>query len=148
MRIRASIIVIAFVITSATWGCVDQLKDDPKYQEMKQIYATLPIYPDSRDGSDFGASQRSFASYGRYYAADISYEGLKRFYSEKLPASGWEFSKEEEFSMSWFGKNDGKQMNFSRGVYTVSVSYVTKEANAGWDYSLSVKWRSKGDTQQ
>ena len=109
----------------------DPLKDDPKYKEMQQLYATLPVYPNSHESSDFGGSHGSFAYYGKYYEADLNYEELKRFYLEKLPSLGWEFDTEEEFSMSWFGKNEGKELNFLRGEYKVSVAYVTKEASAG-----------------
>ena len=133
------LIVFAFINTA----CISSsLENDPKYKEMQQMYSTLPLYPGSEEVHSGGGSKGFLAYVSRYYRASLSYDQLKQFYLEKMQGSGWKLADEKKSSTSWFGDDGGKELEFIKGDYKVSVEHATKERNIGWDYAIMFEWRA------
>jgi hypothetical protein len=119
--------------------------DSSKFKEVERLDESLPAYPGAVKLNDkmWTSKPRSaHVSYG--YRSDAGYDDLKRFYTERLKQSGWQFIGERGL-YNWGEEYGGRALDFRNGEYSLVIEYAGSKAKAnGWDYAISVVWNSGG----
>lgn len=107
---------------------------------MKSI--SIPVFPGA---IAVGANERSGAGTGivsKSYKSGASYEELKKFYLEKLPAEGWLFHADRPLPASNAIPGE-RLLEFCKGDYSLTVQFAGRDAGYGWDYSVDMVWPGK-----
>ncbi len=131
--------VILFVC-AVTCGCSASRTavDASKLTAVEGIWATLPTYPGTVEVDSSRSSYEGRVWVERNYKSDAPFDDLKRFYTEKLTQSGWQFVGERELKDR--GRFRGEQLlEFRKGGFELDLQYAgTRKADLGWDYSIDI----------
>ncbi|MDQ3652369.1 MAG: hypothetical protein M3458_19270 [Acidobacteriota bacterium] len=131
--------VILFVCV-ATCGCSASRTavDATKLKAVEGVWATLPIYPGMIEVNNSSSSYDDRVWVEKNYKSDAPFDDLKRFYTEKLTQSGWQFVGERELKDR--GRFRGEQLlEFRKGSFEIDLQYAgTRKADLGWDYSIDI----------
>jgi len=131
--------VILFV-GAVTCGCSASRTtvDESKLKAVEGVWATLPTYPGTVEVDSSRSSYEGRVWVEKNYQSDAPFDDLKRFYTDNLTQSGWQFVGERELKDR--GRFRGEQLlEFRKGGFELDLQYAgTRKADLGWDYSIDV----------
>jgi hypothetical protein len=84
--------------------------------------------------SGFG---KAFVS--KSFRCKTSYDEVKRFYVDHVTQDGWQFVHERQIK-NWQRDLGGRELEFRRGDYRVTIEYAGEKADYGWDYGIGIGW--------
>ena len=116
-------------------------RGDAKLKDVETLFAAVPIYPGSREIRTSWSSKDRVAGLGKVYKSDASYEELRHYYVDVLAQVGWHLEHERHVT-SWWQDLGGRELRFRQDDYYTSIEYAGERANYGWDYGISLGWRS------
>ncbi len=128
------------LIASLTMACCfSPAQDRERLKEVQRIWSTLPLYPgmvevDSSTISGFG---KAFIS--KSFRSRASYEDVKRFYVERMTQDGWRLARERRMK-NWGNDLGGREIEFRRDNYQITIEYASESADYGWEYGIGVGW--------
>jgi hypothetical protein len=135
LRFWFTCLLLALIST----GCGPTKQDAARLEEVKAIWAHLPV--DSRL-QEIGSSTTSGfgkAMISKRFRSDAPYDEVKRFYVEHLTAEGWSIVSERQMNGS--GSNfGGYHLEFHKGDLDLGIEYSGEKANYGWQYAIAVSW--------
>ena len=120
-------------------GCWSPKEDAAKLEEIKSIWARLPLYPGMQETDSSTTSGYGKALVSKKFRSDAQYEDVKRFYIERLEPDGWKIDGEKQLKDigSDFG---GYEIRFRKGDIALAIEYAGPRANYGWQYGIGVSW--------
>jgi hypothetical protein len=111
----------------------------PKLDEIQSIWKKLPLYPGLVEVDQSSASGFDKAYVSKSFTSSANYDDVKRFYLEHLTSEGWKLFRERELK-EWGQNLGGRQIEFRRDEYDLTIEYAPNSANHGWNYGISVSW--------
>lgn len=117
-------------------------RDDTKLYELRQMYSTFPLPSDFQEiGSSF-QSKAELALVTKYFRSKSRYDEVKTFYIQHLIETGWVLANERPMK-DWFTDFGGRELEFSKGEYSVVIEYAGERASNDWNYGIAIEWRKK-----
>jgi hypothetical protein len=135
--IRLFLLVISVALATSCSVADNFRTARSKLQEMKSI--AIPVFPAA---IDVGSNERSGAGtaiVSKSYKATASYEELKKFYLQRLPAEGWQFHAARPLPAS-NPATDERLLEFCKNDFSLTVQFAGQNAGYGWDYAVDIVW--------
>lgn len=85
------------------------------------------------------ASGLGKAFVSKSFRCKTSYDEVKRFYLDRLSQDGWQFASERQLK-DWERDLGGRELEFRRGNYVVTIQYAGEKADYGWEYGIGIGW--------
>lgn len=137
-RCCACAIVLVSYLGVATCDRIDPVSQE-KLNEIKTIWATIPLYPRMTEVNHSASSGFRRAFMSKSFRSEASYNDIKRFYSDHLVQAGWKLVTEEPLK-DWDKDLGGQVLEFRKGEYQLSIQYSGEKADYGWQYGIDVRW--------
>lgn len=134
-RFWLACLLLALIAT----GCSSGKQDAAKLEEVKAIWARLPIYSGLQETDSSTTSGGGKAMINKKYRSDASYTDVRRFYVDHLLRDGWAVVSEKQMK-DWGSDFGGYYIQFQRDDLFLSIEYSGAGANYGWDYGIAVSW--------
>ena len=113
-----------------------------KHRDEWTRLSEIPVPSEStlvRTGSDNRPDHGSFAN---YFASNLEYEEIRRYYDEQLRKRGWQF-KRETHDLNWGADFDQKTFVYCKEHSVVALSFTGRlQYTAGYKYGLTLVWEN------
>ena len=136
-RISSKLAVLLVSLTMA--GCFSLGQDSERLKEVKRIWTAFPIYPGMVEVNSSTASGFGKAYISKSFQCNASYEDVKRFYVERMSQAGWKLSGERHLK-DWEVDVGGRELQFRKDSYQVTLDYAGERADYGWNYAIGIGW--------
>ncbi len=137
-KIRATVLV--FVTVSVFNACRSDIPiaDNPKYQELENLWKSIPVYSGFVEGEIETTSEAAQVEIIQKYKSDAEFAEVEQFYAGKLPPLGWK--PIEERSVKDRGQIRGERIIvFQKEDYWLTIHFAgERRAELGWDYAVWV----------
>ena len=122
MSVIVQRVIIALFVALTLAGCIVNKEQKAKLQELHQLAAETPKFPDFQqtDYSDIVKSDRAVVAH--FCQSSASYEEVKSFYTKALLSQGWGPPQEESLA-KWFDQDGSRRLIFRKGEYTIDINY-------------------------
>lgn len=131
-----SVLLIPMLLLAYFVGRYRDPEIQKKLEELRQLAAETPVYPDFKELFSFSGGKSAFGYYTVYYdvpAYSPGLEAIKKFYLDALVAKGWSLSEEDSYGR--------ESVQFRKGEYSIYIQPNYGQP-ADWDYSVSYGWRA------
>ena len=115
-------------------------RDDAKLNELRQIIAALPTFPDFTEDTTDESSRDTDAGVYKWYCSTASYEAVKNFYTKVLVSRGWSIPGEKDVQR-WFS-DYGTELIFHKEDFLIAIMYAGS-LHRKCKYAISYVWRDK-----
>jgi hypothetical protein len=112
--------------------------DEKRLQLLHQIAAETPLYPEFKHVRTSAGAKSTSAVVSVWYqvpAFSTTFELVKNFYVQELPAKGWSSPQEASFNRILGG--EARELSFHKGEYKLSIFWDDASPN---EYSISFSW--------
>lgn len=132
--------LLALFIALPLAGCILSTEQQAKRQELRQLAAETPKFPDfeQTDYSDIVKSSKVVVTY--FYRSSASYEDVKSFYTKALLSQGWSSPQEERLT-KWFDQDGSRRLIFRKGKHTIYINYEADKASS-WRFAVDYDWQA------
>jgi hypothetical protein len=128
--------VIVSVLATACWSAKE---DTAKLEELKAVWARLPIYPGMQEVGDSTRSGGGTVLVGKKFRSDARYDDVKSFYVEHLTKDGWEVISDRKLA-DWGGDPERYYIQFHKGDIFLSIEYAGDGSDRDWQYAIALNW--------
>ena len=146
LRFRLAMHGVLFLACCVAISC-NQLTPQSELDEVQAIWGKLPLYPGMVEVEQSNASGFDKVYISKSFKSSASYEDVKQFYVEYLTNENWKLFRERELK-EWGRNLGGRQVEFRKGKYDLTIEYAPDKANHGWNYGISVSWLLISDRSQ
>jgi hypothetical protein len=106
------------------------------YEDLEAVMTSIPAYPRSELISE--SQKRQYPIFiSKHYKVPVSYQELKRFYTDKLAGEGWHLEEETKFE-DWGEDKGGRELIYTKGRYSLVITYSGEHANYAWSYAVNL----------
>lgn len=138
IRRCCAFLIIPICLLAIACGPLDPTSRS-KLEEIKIIWATLPLYHGMIEVNHSASSGFGRAFMSKSFRSEASYDEIKRFYSERLARVGWQLARERPLK-DWNKDLGGQLIEFRNGEFGLSIEYAGQKADYGWNYGIGITW--------
>ena len=131
--------VAVFFVLVSLYETKGPNSDGSKIAEIENLWSTLPLYSGMTEVNNSRSSSGRKAHLSRSFKSDSPYEEMRRLYVGKLIEQGWQFVKERQLS-DWGRDKGGRELEFRRGEYQLSIEYAGGSPDQDWNYAIGIYW--------
>jgi len=138
MKLRLDLSLVCFLVLLST-GCWSAQDDAARLEEVKAVWARLPIYSGLQEIDSSTTYGYGKAMISKKYRSKARYDDVKRFYVEHLIPDGWTMISEKKIVDvgTDFG---GYHIEFRKGDLSLGLEYAGEKVNYEWQYAIAVSW--------
>lgn len=129
--------VLVLIILNICCGTAPK-PDDLKIEETKQLWQTIPIYPEMTETAKNNIAEDSPLVITKTYKSNQDFTDVQQFYVRQLAPAGWQFVEESEVKHN--GRIRGERLvEFTKGDYRLIIQFAGQlQAELGWDYAIAL----------
>lgn len=127
------------LVTVLLTGCWSAKEDAAKLEEVKAVWARLPMYPDMQQVGDLTRSGGGNVLVSKTFRSGARYDDVKRFYIEHLAQEGWKTISDRKLA-DWGGDPERYYIQFQKGDIFLSIEFAGAGSDRDWQYAIAVTW--------
>ena len=139
-RLLATVLIFAALYGIVYfWKRHSANKDDAKLEDVRRLYAALPLYPGFKEVNSSYESKVTLVHLDKTFVSDAPYDQVKSFYIDKLSKAGWRRTGERKMK-DWWRDFGGRELTFRKGEYSIVIEYSGERTDTDWTYAVSLDW--------
>lgn len=127
------------LVAGLSIGCWSAKEDAAKLEEVKAVWARLPIYPDMQQVSDLTRSGGGNVLVSKKFRSGARYDDVKHFYIERLGQDGWETISDRKLN-GFGGDAERYYIQFQKRDIYLSIESAGAGSDSDWQYAIAVTW--------
>lgn len=139
MNCRSSCKLLALLLSLMIVSCFSPAQDRARLMEVNRIWSAFPLYVGMVEVNNSTASGFGKAYVSKTFRCKATYDDVKRFYVEHLSQDGWQLVGERQ-RKDWERDLGGRELEFRRGDYKVTIEYAGEKSDYEWDYGIGIGW--------
>ena len=133
--VEVAVLIVACATCVIAVRACNRLIESPRIEELRQLAAELPLYPDFKEVNTRSLTKGDRAHITKDYSSSEAPDNVEQFYAVTLAQRGFQYTG---------GEDGGRTANFRKGEFLVQVTDLGgSDSGGGRLYKVGFYWREK-----